>query len=109
MRKTGLTYHELYLWHDTGNAAGTFISGLQVQPGDHFEHPETKRRLRNLLEVSGLLEKLVQIHPKEATFEQLQLFHTKEYIEKIRKKTLRNVLVPRVFFIFQFFSTIIMP
>jgi len=85
MRKTGLTYHELYLWHDTGNAAGTFISGLQVQPGDHFEHPETKRRLRNLLEVSGLLEKLVQIHPKEATFEQLQLFHTKEYIEKIRK------------------------
>ena len=85
MRKTGLTYHELYLWHDTGNAPGNFVAGLQVQPGEHFEHPETKRRFRNLLEVSGLLDKLVHIHPKEATFEQLQLFHTKGYIEKIRK------------------------
>jgi len=85
MRKTGFTFHELYLWHDIGNAPGNFLAGLQVQPGDHFEHPETKRRFRNLLEVSGLLEKLVQIRPEAATVEQLQLVHSKDYIEKIRK------------------------
>ena len=85
MRKTGFTFHELYLWHDIGNAPGNFLAGLQVQPGDHFEHPETKRRFRNLLEVSGLLEELVQIRPEAATVEQLQLVHSKDYIEKIRK------------------------
>ena len=85
MRKTGFTFHELYLWHDIGNAPGTFLAGLHVQPGDHYEHPETKRRFRNLLEVSGLLDKLVKIRPEAATVEQLQLFHTKDYIEKIRK------------------------
>ena len=85
MRKTGFTFHELFLWHDTGNAPGTFNAGLQVQPGDHYEHPETKRRLRNLLEVSGLLEDLVQIPPQAASVEQLQRVHTKDYIERVRK------------------------
>ena len=84
MRKTGFTFHELYLWHDIGNAPGTFQAGLEVQPGDHYEHPETKRRLRNLLEVSGLLDKLVQIPPEAASIEQLHRVHTKDYIEKIK-------------------------
>ncbi len=55
---TGFVFHELYMWHNTGNFAGPMPFGAPVQPYEHSENPETKRRLRNLLEVSGLLKQL---------------------------------------------------
>ena len=55
---TAFVWHEHYMWHDTGNYAGLFAPGLGIQPGLHFENAETKRRLRNLLDVSGLAEQL---------------------------------------------------
>lgn len=50
---TGFVFHELYMWHNTQNWALVFPPGLTVQPGEHAENPETKRRIRNLLEVSA--------------------------------------------------------
>jgi hypothetical protein len=50
---TGFVFHELYMWHNTWNWAQVFPPSLTVQPGEHAENPETKRRFRNLLEVSG--------------------------------------------------------
>ena len=47
---TGWNFHELYLWHDTGNAATFFPPGLTIEPGDHAENSATKRRFRNLVE-----------------------------------------------------------
>ena len=55
---TGFVWHELYMWHNTGNWAQVFAPGLTIQPGEHAENPETKRRLRNLVEVSGLIDHL---------------------------------------------------
>lgn len=77
-------FHELYMWHNTGNFAGIIAYGNPVQPYEHAENPETKRRFRNLLEVSGLLKELVPIEPRQATDEELLRFHTKEHIEHIR-------------------------
>lgn len=82
--KTGFVYHELYMWHNTGNFAGALPYGNPVQPYEHVENPETKRRFRNLLEVSGLLKQLTMIEPREATEEEVLRFHTKDYFEKIR-------------------------
>ena len=56
-----------------------------MQPGTHAENPETKRRLRNLLEVSGILDHLVPIKPRPATVEELARVHTAAHIEKIRE------------------------
>ena len=56
---TGFVWHELYMWHNTWNWAQVFPPSLTVQPGEHAENPETKRRFRNLLEVCGLLDQLV--------------------------------------------------
>ena len=53
---TGFVFHELYMWHNTWNWAQVFAPSLTVQPGEHAENPETKRRFRNLLEVSGLID-----------------------------------------------------
>jgi acetoin utilization deacetylase AcuC-like enzyme len=82
--KTGFVFDERYMWHDTGSAAGYMPVGGFIQPEPHVENPESKRRFRNLLEVSGLTKKLVSIEPRMGTMEELSYFHTVEYIEKIK-------------------------
>jgi acetoin utilization deacetylase AcuC-like enzyme len=81
---TGFVFHELYLWHNTWNFAQIFPAGLTIQPGEHAENPETKRRLRNLIEVSGLLEHLVALKPRPATEDELARFHTRAHIAHIK-------------------------
>jgi acetoin utilization deacetylase AcuC-like enzyme len=77
-RKTGFVFEELYMWHDAGG--GSFP--IQHSPG--FENPETKRRFRNLLAVTGMLDRLYAIKAAPAGEEDLARFHTREYIESIR-------------------------
>ena len=73
------------MWHNTGGYAGIMPDGNPVQPDAHVEHPETKRRLRNLLEVSGMAESLVNVKPEPVTEEQLLRFHTPEHIARIKE------------------------
>ncbi len=80
---TGWNFHELYLWHDS-NAATFFPPGLTIEPGEHAENAATKRRFRNLVEVSGLLDHLAPIPSLPLTDEDLALFHTRAYIECIK-------------------------
>jgi hypothetical protein len=68
---TGFVFDERFMWHDAGNAAGFMPSGSFIQTEPHVESPESKRRLRNLLDVSGLSKKLVSIEPRMATEEEL--------------------------------------
>ncbi len=80
---TGLVCHEYYFWHHTGASAGPLPYGLTIQPDAHPESPATKRRLFGLLEVSGLLARLVRIEPRLATEEELRSFHTPDYLARI--------------------------
>lgn len=73
------------MWHNTGGYAGIMPDANPVQPDMHAENPETKRRIRNLLEVSGLLESLVQIKPLAASEAQLLAFHTRQHIQYIQQ------------------------
>ena len=82
---TGFVFHELYLWHDTGSAASWAPPGPFVQPEPHVENPETKRRLKNLLEVSGLADHLVEIKPRPATEAEVLRFHTPDYLDRIKR------------------------
>jgi acetoin utilization deacetylase AcuC-like enzyme len=84
---TGFVFSELYLWHDTGNWPLYLPPGLALQPGEHAENPETKRRFRNLLDVSGLLEQLSPIKPRAATEDEIARFHTREHIASIKAKS----------------------
>ena len=84
---TAFVFHELYLWHDTGHAALLFPPGLTVQPGEHAENPETKRRMKNLLEVSGITDHLSLLKPRRATEDELARFHTRRHIADIREKS----------------------
>ncbi len=83
---TGFVWHESYAWHDTGtHAAFVPANGKTVQPDTHGEDPETKRRFRNLLEMSGLWDKLVHVPPRPATEEDILRFHTPEYLKVIQE------------------------
>jgi acetoin utilization deacetylase AcuC-like enzyme len=81
---TGLVFHELYLWHDTGSYASVFPPGLTVEPDQHAESPATKRRFRGLLEVSGLSAHLVSLPPRPASEDEIALIHGRDYIARIK-------------------------
>ena len=82
---TGWLSHELYFWHDTRHAAGFLpADGRALEPDLHAENPGTKRRLRNLLDVTGLLDQLVRVDPRPATEAELLRFHGPEYLERIK-------------------------
>ncbi|TMF33623.1 MAG: class II histone deacetylase [Chloroflexi bacterium] len=84
---TGFVWHELYAWHDTGTGAWAIPAGLTVQPLGHLENSEGKRRIRNLIEVSGLIDHLVMLKPRAATEEEILGLHTSEYVDRIRRES----------------------
>lgn len=84
-RKTGFICDERYFWHNVGNSTLFVIPGGYVQADGYAENPETKRRFKNLLERTGLMKDLVQLEPRSATKEEIELFHEREYIEKVKE------------------------
>jgi acetoin utilization deacetylase AcuC-like enzyme len=82
---TGWITHERYLWHDTGSAAGYLEAGGWLEPLAHVESAASKRRFLNLVAVSGVLDALTSIAPRQATREQLLAVHTPEYVERIEQ------------------------
>ena len=85
MKRTGFIYKEICMWHDTGPCTVFAEAGGAVQPGPAAEHPETKRRLRNLLEVTGLIDKLVHLDAEKANYDQIVRCHCPEYLKKIEQ------------------------
>lgn len=57
------------MWHNAGPMANS-AKGLQPMLV-HFENAETKRRMHNLLEVSGLADQLERVKPRHATEQEL--------------------------------------
>lgn len=84
-KKTAFIYDESYFWHNAGDGALFEPAGGYIQENGSVESPESKRRVKNLLERSGLMNQLVQVKPIEATEEQLHYFHTKRHIEAVKE------------------------
>lgn len=58
------------------------LTGLQ--PTDHYEDVETKRRLNNIIHVSGLINSLTQLKARAATPRELCLVHTPQHVEFVQ-------------------------
>ncbi len=77
---------ERCFWHGGGNYAFTLPVGGLVQPlaGGLPENPETKRRLRNLVEVTGLARHLAVQSADPATEADLRRVHPESYLSAFR-------------------------
>jgi acetoin utilization deacetylase AcuC-like enzyme len=82
---TGFLWDERYAWHDTGTGAGFLSAGGLVEPEAHGESPATKRRLRNLLDVTGLLDLMTPLRARPATRAELLRLHTPAYVDHVRE------------------------
>jgi acetoin utilization deacetylase AcuC-like enzyme len=83
---TGYLYHELFGWLDRGTRAGLFEPDprLGVQPLLHYDMSDTRRRMHELVVVSGLIDELVRIRPRPATEDELRRVHSPAYIARIQ-------------------------
>ncbi len=87
MRNTGFFWDEKCFWHSGGNYALTAPVGGLVQPlaaGGLPENPETKRRLKNLLDVTGLAREMDCLSAEPATFQDLNRIHPASYLENFK-------------------------
>jgi acetoin utilization deacetylase AcuC-like enzyme len=82
---TGFLWHEHYMWHDTGNYFGPLGRNAEVQPIPHIEHPEGKRRIKNLMDRVGLTPKLTPVMPRPATEAEILRFHTPRHLAHVQE------------------------
>jgi acetoin utilization deacetylase AcuC-like enzyme len=84
--KTGFFWDERCFWHSGGNYAGMLPVGGLVQPMDGGlpESPETKRRLKNLIEVTGLARELEMRGAEMATRDDLLRVHPTHYLDEFK-------------------------
>ena len=77
---------ERCFWHGGGNYAFTLpVGGLvQPMPAGLPENPETKRRLRNLIEVTGLTRHLVMRGAEVASHAELSRVHPESYLSAFK-------------------------
>jgi acetoin utilization deacetylase AcuC-like enzyme len=82
---TAFYWDERCFWHGGGNYAFTLPVGGLVQPGASLpESPETKRRLRNLMDVTGLSRHLAMRHADPATDSDLARVHPESYLSAFK-------------------------
>lgn len=83
---TGFFWDERCFWHGGGNYAGMLPVGGLVQPldGGLPENPETKRRLRNLIDVTGLARDLDLRGAEPASREALERVHPARYLDDFK-------------------------
>ena len=83
---TGLYTDEKCFWHGGGNYAFMAPVGGFVQPsGGLPESPESKRRMRNLMDVSGLLAELQVSSAASATEEDIRRVHPKAFVDTFKR------------------------
>lgn len=86
--KTAFFFDEKCFWHQGGNYAIVAPVGGLVQPmvaGGLPEAPETKRRFKNLMDVTGLSDELSCRSASPATEDDLRRVHTGRYLEAFKK------------------------
>lgn len=85
---TGFFWDEKCFWHGGGNYAFTLPLGGLVQPlaaGGLPESPETKRRLKNLMDVTGLTGELMAHSAPPATRDDLLRVHPASYLDEFKR------------------------
>jgi len=82
---TAFYWDERCLWHHGGQYALTMPVGGLVEPGGGLpDNPETKRRLVNLMRVTGIDAHLAMRSAAEATRAELERVHPPAYLDRFK-------------------------
>ena len=84
---TGWVWHERYAWHDARGLTDSLSHASLFEPEPSLESGETKRRLRNLVDASGLLAQLTEVPARSASEAELCRIHAPEYVARIRSES----------------------
>lgn len=85
---TAFYFDERCLWHTTGEHALILPVGGYVQPpagGGHAESPDSKRRFKSLLDVSGMAEQLTVTTAPNAIRADLERVHPPTYLDQFKQ------------------------
>lgn len=85
---TAFLFDEWCLWHSAGLYATILPVGGWVQPpsaASHAESPESKRRFKNLMDVSGLSQQLQLSSAPAASEEDLLRVHSSAYLQHFQQ------------------------
>ncbi len=83
--KTGFVTDERCFWHDPGNYALMLKPGGYIEPYNrHIENPDPKRRLLNLVQVSGLADQLTRLASRDASVDELLWLHTQRHVAHVQ-------------------------
>ena len=85
---TGFWWDEKCFWHSGGSYAFLAPVGGLVQPlaaGGLPENPETKRRLKNLLHVTGLINELSASSAEPTSRDELLRVHPAHYLHAFKE------------------------
>lgn len=82
---TGFVWHERYMWQEAGGRLVGYDDEIEkyMEPGQYWLGPDPKRRIRNLLEVSGMLAELTPVLPRPATAAEIGRVHSEDYIRAV--------------------------
>ena len=95
--KTGFYFDERCMWHTAAAHALIVPVGGWVEPlaaGGHAESPESKRRFKSLLDVSGLTAQLDVRSAPAATMDDLLRVHGRAYLDEFKK--LQNAIDKKI-------------
>jgi acetoin utilization deacetylase AcuC-like enzyme len=84
---TGWVWHERYAWHDARGLIDTLEHDSLFEPEPTLESGTVKRRLRNLVDASGLLAQLTEVPAAALSAEDLAALHDRSYIERVRAQS----------------------
>jgi acetoin utilization deacetylase AcuC-like enzyme len=78
--RTGFLWHEAFAWHDAGTYSAPYVEPISVA-----DSPDTKRRFRNLIEMSGLLDELVPVPFRAARDDEILRAHSESHLDALKR------------------------
>lgn len=84
---TGWVWHERYAWHDARGLTDSLEHDSLFEPQPSLESATVKRRLRNLVDASGLLAQLIEIPATALSADDLCMLHDRAYVERVRAQS----------------------
>ena len=82
---TGLIWDEKCMWHNTGLYFGPLDTSPWIEPISHIENVDAKRRIKNLLDASGVTAQLELPRVKKATKQDILRVHSSKYFAEVSK------------------------